>query len=93
MNGLRCQWNSTAIKRMHKQWKPGPFFPSLSLPGNKARAVKVATRQRYKPGMGSFAVQFVTVIIIWGEPHTSVTSLHPCVCMFACLYAWTNHLP
>jgi len=27
-----------------------------------------------------------------GSPHTSVTSLHPCVCMFACLYAWTDHL-
>ena len=27
------------------------------------------------------------------EPHTSVTSLHPCVCMFACLLAWTDHLP
>ena len=27
------------------------------------------------------------------EPHTCVTSLHPCVCMFACLLAWTDHLP
>jgi len=27
------------------------------------------------------------------EPHTSVTSLHTCVCMFACLLAWSDHLP
>jgi len=28
------------------------------------------------------------------KPHPSVTSLHPCVCMFAwCLLAWTDHLP
>ena len=27
------------------------------------------------------------------EPHTSVTSLRTCVCMFACLRAWTDHLP
>ena len=31
------------------------------------------------------------------EPHTSVTSLHTCVCMLACLLAcllaWTDHLP
>ena len=31
------------------------------------------------------------------EPHTSVTSLRTCVCMFVCLFvcllAWTDHLP
>jgi len=27
------------------------------------------------------------------KPHTSVTSLPPCMCMFACLLAWTDHLP
>ena len=26
------------------------------------------------------------------EPHTSVTSLHTCVCMLACLLAWTDQL-
>ena len=26
----------------------------------------------------------------WSEPHTSVTSLRTCPCMFACLLAWTN---
>ena len=26
------------------------------------------------------------------EPHTSVTSLHTCVCMLACLLAWTDHI-
>ena len=27
------------------------------------------------------------------EPHTSVTALRTCVCMLACLLAWTDHLP
>ena len=27
---LRCRWNSTAIKRMRKQWKPGPFLLPFS---------------------------------------------------------------
>ena len=31
------------------------------------------------------------------EPHTSVTSLRTCVCIYACLLAcllaWTDHLP
>ena len=25
------------------------------------------------------------------ESHTSMTSLRSCVCMFACLFAWTDH--
>ena len=27
------------------------------------------------------------------EPHTSVTALHTHVCIYACLLAWTDHLP
>ena len=27
------------------------------------------------------------------KPRTSVISLHTCVCMLACLLAWTDHLP
>ena len=30
MERPRCQWNSTAIKRMRKQWKPGPFLLPFS---------------------------------------------------------------
>ena len=37
---------------------------------------------------------FVAIVIgaSLSEPHTSVSSLHTRVCMFACLLAWTNHL-
>ena len=27
------------------------------------------------------------------EPHTSMTALHTCVCIYACLFVWTDHLP
>ena len=47
--------------------------------------------------LGCFLVQLCTIVILIGaslsEPYTSVTSLHTCVCMFACLLAWTDHLP
>ena len=28
----------------------------------------------------------------WGEPHTSVTALRMCVCIYACLANWADHL-
>ena len=45
------------------------------------------------------ALQYVTLYCQWyvwaslSEPHTSVTALRMCVCMYACLLAWTDHLP
>jgi len=37
---------------------------------------------------------YVIIEASLSEPHTSVTSLHPCTCvnLLTCLFAWTDHL-
>ena len=38
------------------------------------------------------SIYHATVGASLSEPHTSVPALHTCVCIYACLLAWTDHL-